>query len=89
MPHVHFTPNLRRHVECPTTETAGGTVREALENVFAERPQLRGYIVDDQHQLRQHVIIFIDGRPIVDRTSLSDPVKADAEIYVMQALSGG
>ena len=34
-------------------------------------------------------MIYIDGKPIVDRADLSDPVGEDSEIYVMQALSGG
>ena len=39
--------------------------------------------------LRKHMLVFIDGEQIHDRTGLSDPVTADAEVYVMQALSGG
>jgi hypothetical protein len=33
--------------------------------------------------------VFVDGEPVLDRSTLSDPVAADSEIYVMQALSGG
>lgn len=47
MPTVHFTPNLTRHVACPTAEVTGRTVREALEEVFAQVPRMRGYVLDD------------------------------------------
>ena len=71
MPRVVFTPNLLRHLDCPPTRTEGNSVREALEAVFVQHHQLRGYIVDDQSHLRQHVNIFVDGQPIVNRfTSL-------------------
>ena len=33
--------------------------------------------------------LFVDGAPIADRVTLSDPVGANSELYVIQALSGG
>ena len=89
MARVAFTPNLRRHVDCPEVDAAGDTVRRVLDEVFAVNPRLRGYVLDDQGALRRHMMIFVDGQQIVDRTGLSDPVGAAAEIFVMQALSGG
>jgi molybdopterin converting factor small subunit len=86
---VVFTPNLRRHVECPTEEAAGATVRAVLDAVFANNPRLRTYVLDDQGALRHHMNVFIDGEQIADRDRLSDPVRPASEIYVMQALSGG
>ena len=32
---VHFTSNLRRHVDCPSVESTGGTVRTVLDGAFA------------------------------------------------------
>lgn len=89
MPRVVFTPNLRRHIPCPETRVMGATVRESLEAVFFDNAKLRGYILDDQNRLRKHVVVFVNGVPIADRDSLSDPVEDNGEIYVMQALSGG
>lgn len=89
MPRVLFTPHLQRHLDCPPSDAVGCTVREALESVFTDHPQLRGYILDDQRRLRQHVVIFVDGRTIADRINLTDAVSESSEIYVMQALSGG
>ncbi|MEX2455063.1 MAG: MoaD/ThiS family protein [Rhodospirillaceae bacterium] len=89
MPHVHFTGNLQRHLDCPTADVAGATVAEALEAVFGENPRLRSYLLDDQGRLRKHVNIFVDGNAVADRTRLSDAVRGEGEIYVFQALSGG
>lgn len=86
---VVFTPNLRRHVDCPDTVAEGATVGEVLERVFAQRPRLQGYVVDERGALRKHMAVFVDGQPIRDRIRLSDPVAPGSEIYVMQALSGG
>jgi hypothetical protein len=89
MPCVVFTPNLQRHVECPETTAAGRTVREVLDAVFAANPRARGYVLDDQGELRRHMTVFVDGAVLRDRVRLSDPVAPDGEVYVMQALSGG
>ncbi|MDA0996672.1 MAG: MoaD/ThiS family protein [Proteobacteria bacterium] len=89
MPTVHFTSQLERFLPAPTVSVAGRTLREALTNVFADHPMLKGYIVDDQGTVRRHVAIFIDGIQLRDRVKLTDPVGEKSEIHVFQALSGG
>ncbi len=89
MVRVCFTANLERHLSCPEATVAGASVREALDAVFETQQQLKGYVLDDQRRLRQHMVIFVDGKTIVDRVHLSDAISPDSEIYVMQALSGG
>ena len=89
MASVHFTPNLRRHLVVNSLEVGARTVSEALDGVFRDNPALRSYVLDDQGRLRTHVVIYVDGRPVRDRTALTDAVGERAEIHVMQALSGG
>lgn len=89
MPRVVFAQVLQRHIDCPPVHVAAATVRDSLHAVFADNPRARGYVLDDQAQLRKHMTIFVDGRAIRDRAELSDVVQADSEIYVLQALSGG
>jgi molybdopterin converting factor small subunit len=89
MPRVVFTSNLQRHVNCPETQVAAGTVHSALAQVFAAQPQARGYVLDEQGHLRKHVVVFVDGQRVRDREGLSDPVHDSSEVYVMQALTGG
>jgi hypothetical protein len=89
MPHVEFTPNLARQTRTASFDVPGGAVAEALQAVFTELPAMRGHIMDDQGAVRQHVVIFLDGTSLKDRRHLSDPVRPDSGIFVMQALSGG
>lgn len=86
---VSFTPNLKRHLACPPRQFEGANVGDLLAQVFADNPKLEGYILDDQGHLRKHVVVFVDGRRIRDRQRLSDTLDADAEVFVLQALSGG
>lgn len=74
---------------CPPARVVGATVREVMECVFAENERVRGYVLDDQGALRRHMIVFVNGEAIKDRAKLSDPVSDGAEVYIMQALSGG
>jgi sulfur-carrier protein len=89
MPTVIFTSALERFVKAPPAAVEGRTLREVLAAVFAARPALRGYVLDDQGAVRRHVAVYVNGRPAADRIGLSDPVGPHDEIYVFQALSGG
>lgn len=89
MPTIRFTQNIQRHVPCPTLEVSGATVREAMEDYFRSHERARGYVLDDQGKLRHHMAAFIDGRQVLDRDGLSDPVPVNAVVDLVQALSGG
>ena len=64
-------------------------LRTALEAAFEVNPRLRGYVLDEQGHLRQHVAIFIDGLRVRDRVTLDDALRPDSSVHVLQALSGG
>ena len=88
MPKVFFTQNLQCHMDAPRGHYAGTTVKEALDDVFKTETVLRGYVLDEQGRLRQHVVVFVNGQPVRDRARLSDPVREQGEVWVMQTLSG-
>lgn len=89
MPTVHFTARLKALVPAAPVEVDGRTVAGALERVFAQNPQARGYVLDEQGRLRQHVCIFLDGERLAHDAALAASLAPRSEIYVMQALSGG
>lgn len=89
MVQITFADSIQRHVPTPPVEVHGGLLRDVFAGVFATRERLRGYILDDQGSLRLHLAVFIDGQQIMDPKGLSDDVPDDADIHVIQALSGG
>ncbi len=89
MPTVRFTRNIQRHVACPSRDVSGCTLREALDEYFRENEAARDYVLDEHGRVRQHMVVFIDGELVRDRDGLSDRVKPDTVIDVIQALSGG
>jgi hypothetical protein len=64
-------------------------VGEVLDAYFATHPAVRSYVLDEQGRVRRHVAVFVGGAQLVDVAAQTDPVDADTEVVVMQALSGG
>ena len=91
MAEIHFTSHLRNLVPDGPLSASGVTVGEALENLVAGRPHVRGYVLDGQGRLRKHVCIFIfaDGERLAHDGALSRRIGPATKLYVMQALSGG
>jgi molybdopterin synthase sulfur carrier subunit len=89
MARVFFTAHLRAVIDAPSVDADGRTVGEALDGVFGSYVRLKGYVLDEQGALRQHVCIFLDGTRLANDGALAAPVSTASEIYVMQALSGG
>ncbi|WP_353193717.1 MoaD/ThiS family protein [Pandoraea pnomenusa] len=86
---ITFAPAIQRHVPVDEQDVEGSTVQDVLGHCIDHTPALRGYLLNDQGRLRPHVAVFVDGRLIRDRQTLSDPLTAASRVYVAQALSGG
>ena len=89
MARIVFTQQLRRFTETPDLHTDSACLRDALAAAFAVNPRLRGYVLDEQGHLRQHVVVFIDGQRSRDRATQGDALRPDSQVHVLQALSGG
>jgi molybdopterin synthase sulfur carrier subunit len=88
MAKVYFTAHLRSVAPDGGVTAAGTCVAQALADVFARYPAVRGYVLDDQDRVRLHIAVFVDGVH-VRKSMLDYPLTADSEVYIMQALSGG
>ena len=67
-------------------EANGATLAEVLASLDASYPGIRFRMIDEQDNVRPHMLLFVNGR----RTrSLSEPVAPDEEVVILQALSGG
>ena len=89
MAKISFTAHLRKVAPTGATEVAAASLGDALDQVFAQAPRLRSYVVDEQNRLRRHVVIFINGNKLPPENWSAQQVGADDDVYVMQALSGG
>ena len=90
MASVNFTYALKRfYPDLDRFELEAPNVLSVLEEVNRRYPGILEYLLDDQGVLRKHVNIFVDGNLILDREKQTDVLSKDAEVYIMQALSGG
>ncbi|TNE85961.1 MAG: molybdenum cofactor biosynthesis protein MoaD [Deltaproteobacteria bacterium] len=91
MAHVHFTHHLRRFFPAlgDPEPVDAATAAELVAALDARHPGLAAYLVDDAGRMRKHVNLFVDGEMVADRERLSDALSPTAEVYVIQALSGG
>lgn len=90
MPLVRFTSHLTRYFPgIEPLEVDATTAKEAIDAVEAKHPGFLHYVCDERGVLRKHVNVFVDGEMVHDRRALSDALKPESEVFVMQALSGG
>jgi hypothetical protein len=79
---VTFTPFIQQHVSCPPLEVLGNTARDVLQAYFEKHRHVRGYILDDHGCLRPRLSLYVDGVMATDRTGLSNPVHAHAQVHI-------
>lgn len=65
------------------------TVAEAVQQMERLAPGFAFYVCDERGRLRRHVNIFVEEEPVTDRDRLTDAVKPDSRVFILQALSGG
>ena len=90
MAKIRFTSALKRFFPTLTeSEIEGDTVRDVLNNIEKIYTGISNYLMQDDGTLRKHVNIFVEGNLIENRQTLSDKVKHNDELMIIQALSGG
>jgi len=90
MTSIKFTSALKRfYPDLDDFEMEGKNVSELLEKIDKKYSGIKNYLVDDRGALRKHVNIFVDGELILDREKMTDTLKNESEVFIMQALSGG
>jgi molybdopterin converting factor small subunit len=68
-----------------STEVEAASVAEAIDRLDARTPGLRNRIVDSGPTIRTHINVYVDG----ERASLDTPLRPNATIHVIPAVSGG
>lgn len=81
-------------LRAPLSELAGGkreleldgsTVAEVLQALEREHPDVKGWILDERGQIREHINVFVNKEYGREDTS----VGASDRLHVLPAISGG
>ena len=67
-------------------EAAGTTVADVIDDLEARYPGIRFRMIDEQGNIRRHMRMFFDGEMVLE---LSQALRDDGELLIVQALSGG
>ena len=88
MPHLKFFGSFRSYVSARQVSLAAGSVREALEQVWADNPKLRAAMTDGE-ALRPYVRILVNGRHVELAQDLDTPLRPEDEIAIFSPIAGG
>ncbi|HET7696031.1 MAG TPA: ubiquitin-like small modifier protein 1 [Vicinamibacterales bacterium] len=93
MPVVFMIPGALRELAAGRSEVPvdapAGPLSAALARLWAECPGIRDRVITEAGRVRPHINIFVDGENIRDAGGLETPVGADAEVFILPAVSGG
>ena len=66
-------------------ELGGATVADLLRALEHEHPDIKGWILDEQGEIREHINVFVNkecGRK-------ATPLRPDDRVHIIPAISGG
>lgn len=83
---VHIPSALRSYTESSQAEASGSTLDEVLMDLDRQYPGIRFRMIDEQQRVRRHIRIFVNG---VSANALSQTMRPNDDVVIVQALSGG
>jgi molybdopterin converting factor small subunit len=86
MPKVTLMGSIRQYAGgLGTVAVEGSSARAAIASLERVNPALRGWAVDEQGVLRQHVKLFVGGAAV----TLDRELAPGDELFIVGAISGG
>ena len=83
------TPLRKFHNNTAKVYVQASTIREAVENVGIEFPDIKKYLVDEQGYIRAFVNVFLGSDDIRDLEEENTPVRDDSVVSIVPAIAGG
>ncbi|HET9443251.1 MAG TPA: ubiquitin-like small modifier protein 1 [Acidimicrobiales bacterium] len=87
---VRLSTVLRQYAAGQSTVKAnGGTIREVLEDLVLQFPQLHGQVVTEDGTLHKFVNIYLNDDDIRYLDKLDTKVTGDETVSILPAVAGG
>ena len=87
---LRMPPVLRPQVGgARQVEVSGATLREALDDLFAQFPAVRDQIVDAEGQINRFVNVYVSNEDVRLGQGLDTPVPDGSTVIVLPAMAGG
>ncbi len=86
---IRVPPVLRENTGgSRTVEVSGGTVAEALDDLFDKHPGLRDRVTENG-ELSRFINVYLNDRDVRYADGLATPIGADDTIILLPAMAGG
>ncbi len=83
-------PVLRQQVGgAREVDVSGGTLREALDDLFRRHPGVRDGLIDHEGNLNRFVNVYVQNEDVRLGQGLETPVPDQGTIIVLPAMAGG
>ena len=87
---LRMPPVLRPQVNGERdVEVEGGTLREALDDLFERYPGVRGHLVDDAGELNRFVNVYVENEDVRLGEGLETTLVEGGTVRVIPAMAGG
>ena len=89
---VRFYATLRDVVGARSAEVAvpkDSTVRDLLDSLFADYPNLKPRVLEESGQLRRAVNVFVNGRSVRFLSGLDTELSPEDDIAIFPPVAGG
>ena len=77
---------LRSYTQSSHAEASGAALDAVLADLDRQYPGIRFRMIDEQGRIRRHMRFFHEGEMVHE---LAHALRADGELLIVQALSGG
>lgn len=86
---IRIPPVLRENTGgSRSVDVNGGTVAEALDDLFGKHPALRDRVTE-QGELSRFINVYVNDRDVRYRDGLATAIGADDTIILLPAMAGG
>ena len=86
---IRIPPVLRENTGgSRSVDVVGGTVAEALDDLFGKHPALRDRVTQDG-ELSSFINVYVNDRDVRYREGLQTSIAADDTIILLPAMAGG
>jgi molybdopterin synthase sulfur carrier subunit len=88
MPKLRLFGSFRSYVSSREIVLTASSVREALDQLWADNPKLRAAMLEGEG-LRPYVRVLVNGRHVELAQGLDTPLAAEDEVAIFSPMAGG
>lgn len=87
---IHIPTPLRKFSQNKATiETAGATIKDSIDTLTKQYPELKKHLLDEAGDLRRFVRVYLGDEDIQSLAGTDTPIESKSVISIIPAIAGG